>query len=298
MVAIRRIVCPTDFSDFSESALEQAIALGRRYRAEITCLHVVPTLMPPSIGFALPPRSNARARQAALEELGRFAAPLRAAGFEPRLEVREASVAPSILELARSLPADLVVMGTHGLSGFERLMLGSVAEKVLRHASCPVLTVPQRTHKPDPEPRAAGYERILCPVDFGASSLRALRVAMFLAADFGSRVILLHVMEGLPDDRSRDWSHWTVPEYRNALEEDARERLHGILDPDERRGLCVQEVVASGKAYSEILRIAEERSCSLVVMGTHGASLGNALFGSTAQHVVRAAACPVLTVRS
>jgi nucleotide-binding universal stress UspA family protein len=297
MVAIRRILCPTDFSDFSESALEQAIALGKRYRAEITCLHVVPTLMPPSIGFALPPRSDARARQAALEELGRFAAPARAAGFEPRLEVREASVAPTILEVARSLPADLVVMGTHGLSGFERLMLGSVAEKVLRRAPCPVLTVPQRAAKPSTEPRTA-YERILVPLDFADSSLLALRMALYLATDFGSRLTLLHVMEGLPDDRTRDWSHWTVPEYRNALEEYARERLHGVLDTDERKGFCVEEVVTSGKAYAEILRVAEERTASLVVMGTHGASLGNALFGSTAQHVVRASACPVLTVRS
>jgi nucleotide-binding universal stress UspA family protein len=296
-VAIRRILCPTDFSEFSTGALQQAIALGRRYRAEITCLHVIPTLMPPSVGFALPPRSDPRARQAALEQLGRFVAPLRAAGFEPRLEVREASVAPSILELAESLPADLVVMGTHGLSGFERMMLGSVAEKVLRGAACPVLTVPRGALQARTGP-AADFERILCPLDFADPSRRALRLALFLAADHASRVVLLNVVEGLVDDGLRDWSRFTVPEYRKALLEDARVRLHDALDPEERTGLEVEEVVASGKAYAEILRVAEDRSCDLIVMGTHGSALGKALFGSTAQHVVRAASCPVLTVRS
>ena len=297
MVAIRRILCPTDFSEFSKGALEQAIVLGRRYRAEIACVCVIPTLTPPTVGFALPPAYDARARDTALAELGRFAAPAVAAGFEVRLEVREGNVANAIVDLARELPADLVVIGTHGLSGFERLMLGSVTEKVLRRAPCPVLTVPRRVHEAGATPHAA-FERVLCPLDFADPSQQALRLAMSLASERPSRLVLLHVQEDPVGGGIGDWSSWTVPEYRRALEEHARERLHAALDPADRSGLCVEEVLATGKPYAEILRVAEERACDLIVMGTHGSAIGKALFGSTAQHVVRGATCPVLTVRS
>ncbi len=299
MVAIRRILCPTDFSEFAKGALEQAIVLGRRHEAEIVCACVIPTMMPPTAGlpFALPPHFDARARQAAFDELGRFSEPSRAAGLPTRLEVLEGNVASSIVELADSLPADLVVMGTHGASGFERLMLGSVTEKVLRRASCPVLTVPRRAHEAGHTPHA-GFKSILCPVDFADASDAALRLAVSLARESSARLLLAHVLEDSADGGTRDLSHWTVPEYRLVLEKEAKERLHAALRPQNRAGYVVEEVLASGKPYVEILRLAESRACDLVVMGSSGGGLGAALFGSTAQNVVRGAACPVVTVRS
>ena len=299
MLAIRRILCPTDFSELAKGALEQAIVLGRRHEAEIVCACVIPTLMPPTAGlpFALPPHFDARARQAAFDELGRFSEPSRATGLSTRLEVLEGNVASSIVGLAESLPADLVVMGTHGASGFERLMLGSVTEKVLRHASCPVLTVPRRAHEAGHTPHA-GFKSILCPVDFADASDGALHLAISLARESSARLLLVHVLESSADGGARDLSRWTVPEYRLVLEKEAQERLHAALRPQNRAGYVVEELLASGKPYVEILRLAESRACDLIVMGSHGGTLGTALFGSTAQHVVRAAECPVVTVRS
>ena len=301
MVAVKRILCPTDSSEFADGALEQAIALGRRYDAEIVCVHVVPTLMPLEGGlpFVLPPEYEAQVRQAALAELDRFAEPARAAGVPTRVELREASggVAASIVELAQSLPADLVVMGTHGTGGFERLVLGSVTEKVLRRAPCPVLTVPRRAHEAGHTPHGV-FKSILCPLDFGDSSDRALRFAVSLAQESPARLLLLHVLEGSAEGGVRDLSHWTVPEYQVLLRKEAKERLHATLGPEERERCTVEEVIASGKPYVEILRLAEKRACDLIVMGTHSGALAATLFGSTAQHVVRAAVCPVITVRS
>jgi nucleotide-binding universal stress UspA family protein len=255
--------------------------------------------MPPTAGlpFALPPHFDAQARKATLDELGRFTEPCRAAGLRTRLEVLEGGVASSIVELAELLPADLIVMGTHGSSGFERLLLGSVTEKVLRRAPCPVLTVPRRAHDEARAPHA-WFKSILCPVDFTQSSEWALGYALSVARESSARVLLTHVLEDSSDGGVRDASHWTVPEYRRALERGARECLTQILAPMKQTGCVVEQVLASGKPGAEILRIAERRACDLIVMGSHGGTLGAAFFGSTAQHVVRGAACPVVTVRS
>jgi nucleotide-binding universal stress UspA family protein len=300
MLANRRILCPTDFSEFSERALERAIALADRHSTRITLLHVVPPLIPPAAAMPFPstPSLDVRAQIVALETLGRFAEPARAAGIETELEVREGGVAGHVVKLAETLPADLVVMGTHGLSGFERLMLGSVAEKVLRRAPCPVLTVP-RALRGGLAPGIASLSTIVCPLDFADPSARALHVAHSLARESGARLLLLHVVEGWPEDDADDHSHWAVPEYRRLLERTSREGLASALAPEEREGLAVEEVIAAGKPYVEILRLAAERFADLVVMGVHGRGVTDlALFGSTAQHVVREAACPVLTMRS
>ena len=116
-----------------------------------------------------------------------------APGITIEAVVREGNTAGEILEQADSMKADLLVIGTHGRSGFERLVLGSVAEKVLRKASCPVLIVPKRL--PDAVPaRPVLYKRILCPVDFSDSSLHALKYAMSMAQEADGQLTVLHVV--------------------------------------------------------------------------------------------------------
>ena len=299
MVAIRRILCPTDFSEFAKGALEQAIVLGRRHEAEIVCACVIPTMMPPTAGlpFALPPHFDARARQAAFDELGRFSAPSRAAGLLTRLEVVEGNVASSIVELAESLPADLVVMGTHGASGFERLMLGSVTEKVLRRASCPVLTVPRRAHEAGHTPHA-GFKSILCPVDFADASDAALRLAVSLARESSARLLLVHVLEDSADGGTRDLSHWTVPEYRLVLEKEGEGAAARGAPAPEPGGLRRRGSAGFGQALRRDPAPGREpglrpRRHGLLRRGAGGGPLR--LHGAD---VVRGAACPVVTVRS
>jgi nucleotide-binding universal stress UspA family protein len=160
-----------------------------------------------------------------------------------------------------------------------------------------VRTVPRRAHDEARAPHA-WFKSILCPVDFAQSSEWALGYALSLARESSARVLLTHVLEDSSDGGVRDASRWTVPEYRRVLERAARERLTQILAPMNQTGCVVEQVLSSGKPGAEILRVAERRACDLVVMGSHGGTLETALFGSTAQHVVRGAACPVVTVRS
>lgn len=299
MIQIRRILCPTDFSDFSRRALEHAVALARWYEADVTLLHVVPFVpstatFPPGVSpLTFEPITHDRI----LEELKRFAEPVAAAGVRSDVVLRDGNATGEILDLAKTLPADLVVLGTHGRGGFERLVLGSVAEKVLRKACCPVLTVPLPAEEA-PAAAPALFESILCPVDFSPSSMKALDYALSIAQEAKASLTLLHVVEWSPDDEVREHRHFNVPEYRRYLEEEARGLLRQAL-PEEARLWCKpREIVAIGKPRQEIQRVAREAGAHLIVMGVHGrGAVDLMLFGSTTHHVIRESHCPVLTIR-
>ena len=200
------------------------------------------------------------------------------------------------------MPSDLIVMGTHGRSGFERLVLGSVTEKVLRKAACPTLSVPRHVQDAVPAPPVL-FRNILCAIDFSDCSINALNYAMSLAQEADARLTVLHALELLPEMPSgsiegvQAWPQH-VREYIAAVEQDRRERLQAVV-PESVRAYCTAEtVLASGTPYREILRVAAEQHSDLIVVGIHGRGATDLLFfGSTAQHVVRQATCPVLTLR-
>jgi nucleotide-binding universal stress UspA family protein len=303
MNAIRRILCPVDFSRFSRHALEQAVELARELGAGITALHVAgvaPVTDVVTIGAPIPlePARLAAPQRAALtSELLEFACEVEAGGLIVRTLLNEGHPVAMILKAAQEWPADLIVMGTHGRSGFERLLLGSVTERVLRRAPCPVLTVPNRVFTAK---RDLTFSRIICAVDLSPESLRALEAAVSLAARGGPGVEAVHVIElfaeggGLRDELTLD-----TPSFREELMRSARERLHAAIPETLRAQAPVVETVTMGKAYKEILRIAADEAADLIVLGVRGRSATDLLlFGSTTQHVVRQAQCPVLTVRA
>jgi nucleotide-binding universal stress UspA family protein len=209
--------------------------------------------------------------------------------------IKDGLVVPEIVATARDMSADLIVMGTHGLSGFERMMLGSVAEKTLRKAPCPVLTIPHLA--PEAATLPVTFRTILCAIDFSRPSMRGLEYALSLAQESGGRLLLMHVLEGLPEEESRFATHYNVLEYQHMREREAKEELAATI-PEEARTWCETEVaVAHGKPYRELLRTAGERQPDLIVLGVQGrGAVDLALFGSTTQHVLRQALCPVLTV--
>jgi nucleotide-binding universal stress UspA family protein len=298
MISINRILCPVDFSDASRVALEHAAALARWYDALLTALHVVP-LVPTTLTF--PPAISAATMEPVSpeflrDELRRFVAPV-AETVPVDTVVVSGEPARAVIEKAWALESDLLVLGTHGRSGFERFVLGSVTEKVLRRATCPVLTVPPAVAD-RPTAGRPPYKRILCPVDFSATADRALRYACSLAEEAKARLTVLHVLEWFPDQEIREHRHFDVPEYRRFLEEDARRRLADAIPEDARTWCEPAEKVGCGKAWREILRVAADETSDAIVMGVHGrGAFDLALFGSTTNHVVRQAHCPVLTVR-
>ena len=173
MRIIRQILCPIDLSDASRHALEHARVLAQWYTAKITVLHVCNPMVIPSTDFAgigmVPPAVLTEVeRDIARQEVLEFIGGEQMAGMDVFIDSGQA--ANAILVRAFALPADLIVMGTHGIGGFEHLLLGSVTEKVLRKAACPVLTVPPRARMTSKLP----FKRLLRPVDFSEPSLAAL----------------------------------------------------------------------------------------------------------------------------
>ena len=218
----------------------------------------------------------------------------RSAGPDVEVIIDSGQAAHQILEHAKSLPADVVVIGTHGAGGFEHLLLGSVTEKVLRRAACPVLTVPPRARTTAKLP----FKRLLCPLDFSESSLAALDFAFSLAQQGDAELTMLHVFEWPAEDESLGPPPFVAPEYRRDRERAAQVKLQELI-PESIRDWCRPKMrLAHGKAYREILGVATEDNSDLIVMGVHGRNaLDLMLFGSTANQVVRAATCPVLTLR-
>lgn len=298
MIEFRRILCPVDFSESSGRALAHAAALARWYGAQLIVLHVVPSFHPMPVHgeFGEPVHYvTPLSRDEVLEEMRRVlnltamapgATPIADAG-DPR---------GTIVDQAVSTKADLIVMGTHGRRGFKRLLLGSVAEAVLREAPCPVLTVPPQSAAGASE--AVTFKRILCPIDFSPSALQALEFAVALARQADGRVTLLHAVEWLAEEQPRALMHFNAPEYRQLMASEAHERLQALVAEETRTWVEIDDVLAFGRAYREILRAAEAKPADLIVMGAQGrGGLDLAVFGSTTQQVVRGATCPVLTVR-
>lgn len=299
MLEIRRILCPIDFSDASRHALDHAVAFAGWFGSRITALHVSnPVFLPnPPILFADFPGGvlSTGAGQQDVENLVReWLMPANAAGVHADAALDEGNPAARILERATSLPADLIVMGTHGRGGFERLVLGSVTERVLRKASCPVLTVPPPTAATSRLP----FKQLLCPVDFSEPSISALAFAFSIAQESDARLAILHVFDWPSDEELSAEGAFDVADFRRRIEDRARHRLDALIPEDARNWCAPAPTLRHGKPYREILAVAEAERIDLVVMGVHGRNaLDLMLFGSTTNHVVRRASCPVLTLR-
>jgi nucleotide-binding universal stress UspA family protein len=297
MREIKRILCPTDLSDASAHAIDQAIALAAGREARITALHVHTPPYTALPGLPVLEGADADLSRVRDEMAARFRAATDAGiGVDVLVDVGEP--ATRILDRADALSADVIVMGTHGASGFQHLVLGSVTEKVLRKARCAVLTVP-------PHARATStFTRVLCPLDFSDPSLAACQAALSLTQASHAALMLLHVIEWPWHEPPAPAAHDLPPaqaaaltEFRRYLETSALMRLETLiaaaaLDPPP------TPQIVHGKPYVEILRVAALDGADLIVMGVHGRNvLDMALFGSTTNQVVRQATCPVLTFR-
>jgi len=297
MIEIRRVLCPIDFSEFSRHAIHHAIAVAGWYGSSLTVLHVVANL--PTMDVPGVPLTDV--------ERDRLTAEMRSfVGQTPpdmpvSFLVRESSdVRRQILAEAQALMSDLLVIGSHGRSGFERLLLGSVTEKVVRKSPCPVMVVPPRAQ----DAAGAGLihggrPRILCAVDFSDASLGALEYAMSLAEEADADLSLLHSIEVPPEllEHIPVPADFDVDRCHAAARAASLQRLRELIPPAVRTYCHVETVAAEGAAYRQILRLSAEQKTDLIVMGVHGRGAVDLLvFGSNTARVIRAATCPVLIV--
>jgi nucleotide-binding universal stress UspA family protein len=210
-------------------------------------------------------------------------------GLRTECIVQEGIPSDAIISLARERAASLIVLGTHGRRGFDRLMLGSVTERVLRNASCPVFAVRQTmsdSGTPDVTDHSVRIRRILCCVDFSAHSKRALEYALSLAKTYDADLTVFHALDGVAE--SADVSTET---------DTALENLQKLIPAAALSSTKTHLEVRLGKAYQEILKLASEDRADLIVVGVRGRhSLDLVVFGSTADRVIQLGPVPVLTV--
>jgi nucleotide-binding universal stress UspA family protein len=289
-MSFTKILCPIDFSAGSQQAMRVAVRLANERGSELVLLHAwhVPP-MAFSGEYLLSADFIQEMNDAAQRSLDVALHDATALGAK-RATAKLATGVPwnTITESAEA-GFDLIVIGTHGRTGLPRFLLGSVAERVVRHAPCSVLTV-----RPDGDPQP--FRHVLCPVDFSASSRQAMELAAELVQPGGVGITLLHVLE-LPIAYSGEPS---LPE----LCRDLDKRSADLLDAwaTELRTKTSVPVTARSRirgAGGETLAVLDDdRTFDLVVMGSHGRSgIARVLLGSAAEKVVRHARCPVLVAR-
>src|SRR6266478_5723918 len=290
---IRLILCPIDFSEFSVSAYRHALSVAEHYEAKLVAQHIVELWRHPSFDFAasagLYEESLQALRESGKEQLQEFVKKHTHDEIQPELVVQVGVAADSILSFAQSQETDVIVMGTHGRRGFDRLMLGSVTDRVMRRAPCPVLAA----SKPH-DSVAAGEERghvhhlsrILFCADFSENSERALTYAISATAEYDAELTLLHVLEEIPSPAKTEEAIAAVTE-----------RLDKLIPPEGRKNVKIKTAVRIGKPYWQIIQLALGAQIDLVTMGVRGrGALDLAVFGSTTYRVIQLGSCPVLAV--
>lgn len=301
-LAIENILCATDCAEASVPAMERAVSLGRWFGARVTVLHVTPVMPPPGHGVAWAryvsqsAEELEAARRQEREALETFVAPYLDRGVPIATRVvAGTSDTPwrEIRETAAALSSDLIVMGTHQRTGLDHFLLGSVAEKVLRVAPCPVMVVAGPDSHDATTPL---FRRIVCATDLGEGAQTTVHTALALAQENLARLVLLHVVEEVRHPKSLDL-YRPVPEqaaFRHALVEHARRRLGELRGPAP--SFCdIDTRVETGKAWEEVVRVAEEEDADLIVLGAHArGAIGRLFMGSPANQIVRHASCPVL----
>lgn len=289
MSFLKRILLASDFSDCAKLAETSARLLAKACAAKLEILHVLD--LQPGMDPELPvnrlylEQLRKEADRQLAGALARAAADgLAAAGHQlPGLPGQR------IADMARDGDADLVVLGTHGRTGLDRLLLGSTAEEVVKTAPCPVLTVRST-------PAGPGIRHILVPVDFSDYSLEALEYAVQVAKLFGAAVTLLHVLE--PSSYGLDFTLSHAAE-EHKVRERLERRLADFAALLTSHGLTARHAMDAGAPGESIVAWAQDQQCDLIVMGTHGRrGLSHLVAGSVAQAVLRRAACPVLTMKS
>jgi nucleotide-binding universal stress UspA family protein len=294
MQPFRNILFAADFSANSKEAFRVACSLASESKTRMFVIHVVEPHWvaedPAYYGQPMVQFYDAGNEPGTLERVERKLTDEYAPNHpvDVAYYVREGEIADEILKLANETVSDLIVMGTHGRTGLRWLLAGSVAISVLRRAHCPVLAL----HATPLPHKVDDLAVILHPTDFSESSQAALQVARSLARDLGSRLVLLHVAPLEVYVSGMMASEMDVDAFRHSLEE-IRNRLDGM---DLKYPVEVE--LSRGDASDEIVRVAEELGCGLIVMGTHGRTgLGKLLLGNVAESVLPRAHCPVLVVK-
>jgi nucleotide-binding universal stress UspA family protein len=297
---IKRILLATDFSRWARRAEDYACALACSWRASLTVLSVAE--FPPGLNpdYAVNQQYLADLSKQASSQLGDLKGRAERRGIAVTTRVATGIPSEEVITAARAEDSDLIVVGTRGKTGLAHVLLGSTAERVIRGAPCPVLTV--RMEQADAEQKEGvpsmpvTLERILVPVDFSDCSLDAVEYAAVVAQQAKASLLLLHVLEPVSYGLDFTLGHSRT---REQVRETWTKRLEELAASLRVRQVPVESQLRGGLPADSILDSARTLPCDLIVMGTHGRrGISHAFSGSVAEAVLRKALCPVLTVRN
>ncbi len=275
-----RILVPTDFSEMSDHALQYAKAIARQDNSQLLLVHVNPpvNLVTPPEGAWIDEAEIQAAQEERLEQSG---AALRSEGYRAQAISLTGPLYDELLSAVRHNEADLIVLGTHGRKGYERLLLGSDAEAILRHAHCPVLLVGPQA--PALQDKTWRLHEVICATTLDPHSAHVAAFAHKLAAQHGAELVLFHAQ----DPESSDDPDWVSFE----------DAFHRYVSED--LGSCswLRTRLATTAPGTSIVDLAKQRGSDLIVMGAHPASsMATHLAPGTVAKVLIEAPCPVMTL--
>ena len=301
-LSLKNILFATDFSETSESALPYAIAISKHFGSTLHVAHVLSDtgllLMAGGVDYVSMGTLYEDAISEAKDKLSHMAEGFGAVPY--RTYVRHGQVWKNLAEIVSDAGIDMIVLGTHGRTGLGKLLLGSVAEDILHHAPCPVLTVGPKVSGRDRLPWFRGKEHDIAPAELGLrqivfatnfaqNSALVAQTAVSLADEFRARLTLLHVMED-----------YTQLGTQPGPVEDAIRRLRDLIPLDATFHYLPETVMEFGNPYERILKVASDREADLIVVGARAQlEVGTThLPWSTTHQVIARAHCPVITVRT
>lgn len=300
-VEVKNVLFATDFSATAEAALPYATAICRRFGATLHAVHVISDasllVMTGGVDYVSMDTLYDDARAEAKQKLEQLAVHFE--GVSHRNYVRHGQVWKNLAGIIEENAVDLIVVGTHGRGVLGKLLLGSIAEDILRHASCPVLTVGPKVSGRAKLPAFQNHTRDLAPVElemrqvvfatnFARNAARAAQEAIALAEEFRARLTLMHVMED-----------YTQLGRAPGPIEDCVHRLQELIPSGNTLQYLPEIIVEFGAAAERILKVADEREADMLVLGARSsADVGTTrLPWSVAHQVIANAHCPVLTIR-
>jgi nucleotide-binding universal stress UspA family protein len=299
-ISLKNVLYATDFSATSESALPYASAICRHFGSTLHVAHIISDasllLMTGGVDYVSVGTLYEDAHTEAQEKIQQVTTRLGEIPY--RTHVRHGQAWTNLSSIVAENEIDLIVVGTHGRTGLGKLLLGSVAEDILRHAPCPVLTVGPQVCGRAKLPEFHGKGRELAPVElelqhivyatnFTPASLTVAPVAIALAEDFEARLTLMHVIE-----------EYANLEERSGPIEGGVRQLQAVVPKDAALAYAPEIVMEFGSVPQCILNTAAEREADLIVLGARPAGGSTHLPWSTVHRVVAHATCPVLTVRT
>ncbi|MCP4626813.1 MAG: universal stress protein [bacterium] len=296
-VQFKKILSATEFSEFSNHTVDYGVALAKEFGADLHICHVIDLSSVAIYGeFQLDPVGQQdrimEDANAQLEEL----VGNQPVAWEPLITVGKP--ADEISRAVEDKNIDLVITATRGRSGFKRLILGSVTERLMRTLSCPLLVVRSHEHEFVDKPKQEiKLQKILVGCDFSPDSGQAIVYGLSLAQEFLAELHLVHVIEppaqpnliieeSLVRGENQD-------DYQNLLIQKLKDMV-----PDEAANWCTPQIgILEGQPYDELVKYADTREIDMIVLGVRGHGLVKTLFlGSTTDRVIRNSPCPVLSV--